>query len=182
MLDGSDEVMGDLRRRAEATRLGACEESSDVDSSDVGEDDEPSDGVSETCDVVSELLVVIATTDTVPSAVATFLLFEALLPLALLALARFRPLPLPLEVEDWAAEILSSEARQVRRCCSAKRSSTAFQSRSSSSRLSPVVDEFFFDSVAGAGMTVGVKLNETDGTDAAPSIEVVLGSDAIALF
>lgn len=31
-------------------------------------------------------------------------------------------------------------------------------------------------------MTGGVKLNETDGTDASPSIEVALGSDAIALF
>lgn len=182
MLDGSDGVMGDLRRRAEATLVEACEGSSDAESGNGGEEDEPSDGASETSDAVCELPVAIATTDSAPSAVVIFLLFEALPPPALLALARFRPLPLPLEVEGWAAEILSSGARQARRCCSAKRSSTAFQSRSSSSRLSPVVDEFFFDSVAGAGMTVGVKLNETDGTDAAPSIEVVLGSDAIALF
>lgn len=111
MLDGSDEVMGDLRRRAETVTelLEVCEESSEVDSdSNDGEDDEPSDGVSETSSAVCELPVAIATTDSAPSATVTFLLFEALPPPALLALARFRPLPLPLKVGGWAAEILPS--------------------------------------------------------------------------
>lgn len=109
MLDGSDEVMGDLRRRAETELLEVCEESSEVDSdSNDGEDDEPSDDVSETSNAVCELPVAIATTDSAPSATMTFLLFEALPPPALLALARFRPLPLPLKVGGWVAEIFPS--------------------------------------------------------------------------